>query len=128
MTFKPATQDQRAKILQNMDRLRENYLKHIELQGKMRIGLMQKWIKEDAMEISDKGFLDLLKTYHLTVENGEATIMYWRGHQLDMGYAKYLLEYLEEAFRRTGSSSFVLNVRAEHRRHHDAMKIKTTKS
>jgi hypothetical protein len=113
----------RVDMLDNMDRLVANYTKQIGLMGNLRHALIQEWTKH--MELTDVKFIALLKAYHRAVEHDNEQFTF-EGEVLLTAYAKYLVEYYRTSFARMCPASWLLKVRAEERRHHNAMEQRTT--
>lgn len=89
-----------ARMFQNMDRLRTNYIKQLNLMSELQHGLTQDWIKMSEIQFTSDTLLDLLDAYHAAIEEGR-DVFTFQGHHLWISYAKYLIEYLEGQFPET---------------------------
>lgn len=86
----------RVGAMQTLDKLVDNTNEKIRLLGQMRRSLIHTFIKEDEMEFTNEKFFALLRAYHKAVE-GKHEAFVFEGHELLTTYARYLLEYLQEA-------------------------------
>lgn len=112
--FKTMSVVERLKVLGDMDKLRENHRKQDALLVELHRTLMHEWHGREIMahqrdeqvtiNWTPDTYLKLLRAYLRAVEEGkdQFTLTLPTPHEFVTGYAKYLLEYLEGEFERTG--------------------------
>lgn len=82
--------------MQTLNEIVDKTKQKLHLLGQMRRSLIHTFIKEDEMEFTNEKFFALLRAYHKAVE-GKHEAFVFEGHDILTSYARYLLEYLQEA-------------------------------
>ena len=99
--YKAVPIETRVQMFKNIDDLIELHKKQNELMLELKRSLMHKWEKnvDNKVEVTAKSFKALVNAYYTAVEAG-APQFKWQESELLVGYAKYLIEYLEPIVER----------------------------